>query len=140
MEISCMIHFYPLLGRRPEPPLRRRRLTASSSHLRHFYIERMRCLGLWAICSETFSACSHCNDNACMGALFELRNNPDVAPPTQPSSSHPRRPGNRLLFALPLPPRLALDLFQLPCTMTISREAGMRSNVLSSLKTTVARE
>jgi hypothetical protein len=100
----------------------------------------MRCLGLWAICSETLAARSPSNDNACMGALFGLRNNPDVTPPTQPSSSHPRRPGNSLLFALPLPPRLAFDLFHLPCTMTISREAGMRGIVLSFLKTTVARE
>ena len=97
----------------------------------------MRCLGLCAISSETFAACLHSNDNTCMGALFD---NPDIAPPTQPSSSHPRCSGNSLLFALPLPPRLAFDLFQLPCTMTILREAGMRGILLSSLKTTVARE
>lgn len=135
-----MIHFYPLLGRRSEPPLRRRWLAASSSRHRHFHIERMRCLGLRAICSENLATCSHSNDSACMGALFKLRNNADVAPPTQPSSSHPRHSGNSLLFALPLPPQIAFDLFQRPCTMTISREAGMRGIVLSSLKTTMARE
>ena len=78
---SCMIHFYPLPGRRLEPLLSSgRRLTAS--RLRHFHVECMRCLGLRAICSETLVARSHSNQNACMGAPFEVRNNADVVPPT----------------------------------------------------------
>lgn len=52
-----IIYFYPLSGRRLEPLLpSRRRLTVS--RLRDFYVERMRCLGLRAICSGSLTMMS----------------------------------------------------------------------------------